>query len=55
LSQEERERAGNFSFHALLSLAERQQIVANALAIDQQDAESLLRRQRARLDACAAL
>ena len=34
--------------------AQRQRIVGDALATDQQDAEDLLRRQRARLDACAS-
>ena len=39
-------------FSTPLTLAERQRIVAAALATDQQDAAGLLRRQRARLDAC---
>ena len=54
-SEQERKGAGNLRLHATLSLAERQQIVADAFATSQQDAESLLRRQRARFDACAAM
>ena len=36
-----------------LSLEERQRIVTEAMGTDLEDAEDLLRRQRARLDACA--
>lgn len=43
---------GETSTNTALTLAERQRIVADALATAQQDAEGLLRRQRARLDAC---
>ncbi len=37
-----------------LSLEERQRIVTEAMGTDLEDAEDLLRRQRARLDACVS-
>jgi hypothetical protein len=55
LRQDLKKGGAHIDLHRPLTLEERQRIVSEAMGTDLEDAEDLLRRQRARYDACAPL
>ena len=53
--QDLKKGGASIDLHRPLTLEERQRIVSEAMGTDLEDAEDLLRRQRARYDACVPL